>query len=58
MASKHVHFHAFATDLISFRMKIHEISAFGAKRYRNVLRSVPDVKFALFAKRDVDVLQT
>ena len=26
MASKRVHFHAFATDLISFRMKIHETS--------------------------------
>ena len=50
MASKRVHFHAFAMVLISFRMKIHEISAFGAKRYRNVLRSVPDVKFALFCK--------
>ena len=50
MASKRVHFHAFAMDLISFRMKIHEISAFGGKRYRNVPKSVPDVKFSLFCK--------
>ena len=50
MASKRVHFDAFAMDLINFWMKMHEISAFGAKRCHNVLRSVPDVKFALFCK--------
>ena len=50
MASKRIHFDGFAMDLINFRMKIHEISAFGAKRDCNVFRSVPDVEIALFGK--------
>ena len=39
-------------------MKIHEISALGAKRYRNVTKSVPNVKITLFAKCYLDVLKT
>ena len=31
-------------------MKIHEIAALGRKRYRNVTKSVPDVKITLFCK--------
>ena len=43
-------FSGFDMDPSNFRMKIHEISAFGAKRYRNVTKSVPDVKITRFCK--------
>ena len=43
-------FSGFGMDPSNFRMKIHEISALGAKRYRNVTKSVPDVKITLFCK--------
>ena len=37
-------------DPTNFRVKIHEISALGAKRDLNVARSAPDVKISLFGK--------
>ena len=43
-------FSGFGMDPSNFRMKIHEISALNPKRYRNVTKSVPDVKITLFSK--------
>ena len=43
-------FSGFGMDPSDFRMKIYEISALGPKRYRNVIKSVPDVKTTLFCK--------
>ena len=43
-------FSGFGMDPSNFWMKIHEISALGTKRYRNVTKSVPDVKIMLFCK--------
>ena len=43
-------FSGFGMDPSNFRMKIHEISALSPKRYRNVIKSVPDVKSTLFCK--------
>ena len=43
-------------DLSNLRMKIHEISALGAKCYLNVIRSAPNVKnYQYFAKCYLDV---
>ena len=50
MASKGVHFRGFCMDPINFRVKIHEISALGAKRDLGVARSAPGVKIAVFCK--------
>ena len=41
-------FSGFCMRPSNFRMKIHEISALGAKRYRNMTKTVPDVKITLF----------
>ena len=43
-------FHGFGMDPSNFRMKIHEISALGAKRDLGVARSAPGVKIAVFCK--------
>jgi len=43
-------FYEFGMDPSNFRMKIHEISALGAKRYLNVTKIVPDVKIMFFCK--------
>ena len=43
-------FSGFPIDPSNFRVKIHEISMLGAKRYLNVTRSAPDVKITLFCK--------
>ena len=43
-------YYEFGSDPSNFRMKIHEISALAVKRYRNVAKSVPDVKITLFCK--------
>ena len=40
----------FVMDPSNFRMKIHKISALGAKCYRNVARSAPDMKITFFYK--------
>ena len=40
----------FGMDPSNFRMKIHKISALGAKCYRNVARSAPDMKITFFYK--------
>ena len=50
MAAKRVHFLDFCMHPSNFRMKIHEISVLGAKRYRNVTKIIPDVKIARFCK--------
>ena len=48
MAAKRIHFLIFCMHLSNFRMKIHESSVRGAKRYRDVAKIIPDVKITLF----------
>ena len=43
----------FGMDPSNFRMKIHKISALGAKCYRNVARSAPDMKITFFFLQNV-----
>ena len=44
------HFVAFCMDPNNFRIKIHEISVLGAKRYQNVAKNAPDMKIQVFSK--------
>ena len=49
-ASRLIDFGGFGMDPVDFELKIHEISAFCPKCYRDVARSDPELKIHVFCK--------